>query len=145
MRRRVLLSVSILAVLAIGIFVGGWLLQPKPRIDQESYDRIKVGMTLAEVEAIIGAPPGDYGVGTGEIEVWFTWEVKTGDVHWPRLPAGERKEWLGQQHAITVWVNAAGKVVDHSMPPVFREYDSTFDRLLGMLGLKDKKPRVDIL
>jgi hypothetical protein len=32
------------------------------RIDQETCDKIKPGMTLKEVEDIIGGPPGFYGV-----------------------------------------------------------------------------------
>jgi hypothetical protein len=33
---------------------------PRPRLTAENYGRIRPGMTLAEVEAILGAPPGDY-------------------------------------------------------------------------------------
>lgn len=33
---------------------------PKPRIDAETYQRLEVGMTLKQVEAIVGAPPSDY-------------------------------------------------------------------------------------
>jgi hypothetical protein len=32
----------------------------RPRITQANFERIKVGMRLEEVEAILGVPPGDY-------------------------------------------------------------------------------------
>jgi hypothetical protein len=38
------------------------MLTPKHRINEESFQRIKSGMTYAEVEAILGAPPGDHRV-----------------------------------------------------------------------------------
>lgn len=56
-KRRWVLVLAGLAVLAAGAFVL-WL-QPE-RISQENFDRIRVGMSRAEVEAILGGPPGDY-------------------------------------------------------------------------------------
>jgi hypothetical protein len=57
MRRRKLLGVLVgLAVLAGGAFV----LWPRTdRLTRENFDRIKEGMSFAQVEAILG-PPGDY-------------------------------------------------------------------------------------
>jgi hypothetical protein len=52
--------------LAIALFCVAalpWILAPASRridISQESCDKIKPGMTWREVDAIIGAPPGDY-------------------------------------------------------------------------------------
>jgi hypothetical protein len=43
--------------------VGAFVLWPRaPRVTRENFDRIKEGMTRAEVEAILG-PPGDYSSG----------------------------------------------------------------------------------
>ncbi len=48
-----------LALLAIG--VGIYLCLPKsPRFTEDQYERIQLGMTLAEVEAVLGCPPGNY-------------------------------------------------------------------------------------
>ena len=33
---------------------------PKPRIDSETYQRLELGMNLEQIEAMVGAPPGDY-------------------------------------------------------------------------------------
>jgi hypothetical protein len=59
MRRRKLRWVLAgLAVLLLA--VGGFVLWPRPnRVARENFDRIREGMTRAEVEAILG-PPGDY-------------------------------------------------------------------------------------
>ncbi len=62
MRRRKLRWVLAgLAVLLLA--VGGFVLWPQSdRITRENYDRIKIGMTIAEAEAILG-PPGDFSSG----------------------------------------------------------------------------------
>ena len=60
MRRRTLLVM--LAGLAVVIAAGVVVLWPRPaseRITRENYDRIRAGMTRAEIETILG-PPGDY-------------------------------------------------------------------------------------
>jgi hypothetical protein len=57
MRGRKLLVV----VLAVLVAVGAFVLWPRPdRITRENCERIREGMSLAEVEAILGGPPGDY-------------------------------------------------------------------------------------
>jgi hypothetical protein len=66
MRRRTLLVV--LAGLAVLVAAGVVVLWPQTepnRITQENCDRIKKGMSQAEVETILG-PPGDYRTGPGQ-------------------------------------------------------------------------------
>jgi hypothetical protein len=59
MRRRTLLVV--LAALAVVVAVGTVLLWPRAeRVTLENHTSIRSGMTLPEVEAILGGPPGDY-------------------------------------------------------------------------------------
>jgi hypothetical protein len=59
-RRKVLVA---LAGLAVVVAVGAFVFWPRPlRIAHENFERIKVGMTRAEVEVILG-PPGDYKTG----------------------------------------------------------------------------------
>jgi hypothetical protein len=58
MRRRKLLTAVV--GLAVLVAVGAFVLWPRQdRVTRENYDQIKVGMTRAEVDAILG-PPGDY-------------------------------------------------------------------------------------
>jgi hypothetical protein len=52
MRRSLLLAVIVLAVAAGGL----WLLWPRDRVTEETYERIREGMSLEEVEQIIGGP-----------------------------------------------------------------------------------------
>ena len=60
MRRRKLIALAGLAVL---VAAGAFVLWPRPdRITRANYDRIRMGMSRAEVEAILG-PPGDYTTG----------------------------------------------------------------------------------
>lgn len=62
-----------LVTLAAGVLLG-W---PRPsRLTAENFDRIREGMTLAEVEALLG-PCGDYRTGpttcTGPYDPWSPW------------------------------------------------------------------------
>jgi hypothetical protein len=55
--RKLLVAVAVLAVL---VAAGASVLWPRPdRITRENFNRIREGMTWAEVEAILG-PPGEY-------------------------------------------------------------------------------------
>ena len=60
-RRRLLLGSGALALLGLaGMLVVTQLLRAGPAITPASYERIREGMTEAEVEAVLGGPPGDY-------------------------------------------------------------------------------------
>jgi hypothetical protein len=60
----------VLAGLAVVVAAGAVVLWPRlpSRITRENFDRLKKGMSRAEVEAILG-PPGDCRTGRGEIEI----------------------------------------------------------------------------
>jgi hypothetical protein len=81
MRRPTLLVA--LAGLAVVVAVGVVVLWPRQnRITQENFDRIREGMSLAEVEAILG-PPGDYRTGpTAYEEVGPTEEYDPTRMEW---------------------------------------------------------------
>jgi hypothetical protein len=57
-KRLILVATGLACVFIAGYFVHAWL--TKTRINRETFDRIEVGMTLAEVEDLIGVPPGNY-------------------------------------------------------------------------------------
>jgi hypothetical protein len=59
-KRRLILAVVALAGLIAAAGVGLVALDRRRLITMEQYDRIQPGMTLAEVEAVLGLPPGDY-------------------------------------------------------------------------------------
>jgi hypothetical protein len=60
-RRKLLVSLVAAGVVGLVAFAGWlWHLGLRARINQVAFEHIRVGMTQAEVEAILGAPPGDY-------------------------------------------------------------------------------------
>jgi hypothetical protein len=59
-RNAALLCLSGMALL-LGWWLGCFNPQPQAEITEENFRKLKKGMTRAEVEAIIGGPPGDYG------------------------------------------------------------------------------------
>ena len=70
-------------------------------IDREHCARIKKGMSHAEVEAILGGPPGDFR--TAFVDYWMS----------PRLPppdGGRMEDWLGNGGAISVAFDEQGVV-----------------------------------
>jgi hypothetical protein len=52
---------------AVSAAVGLWLRSPGNRITPENFDRLRAGMTRADVEALLG-PPGAYVTGPGVID-----------------------------------------------------------------------------
>jgi hypothetical protein len=72
MRRRGLIAtIAVLVVLFVAVAFVLW-----PRTDpitQENFDRIRAGMSRAEVEAILGGPPGDYR------SAWTDWPQNAND------------------------------------------------------------------
>jgi hypothetical protein len=43
-------------IAVVALAAGAWLLLPRPAITRENAARIQVGMTLTEVEALLGGP-----------------------------------------------------------------------------------------
>jgi hypothetical protein len=102
MRRRTLLLVLAgLAVVAAGVVV----LWPAPpsRITRENYDRIRVGMSRVEVEAILGSP-GDYSTR----EIAYLLEEPTPVEGWP---IGDNEEWCGDRASIDVAFTPTGTLM----------------------------------
>jgi hypothetical protein len=107
-----------------------WLGKPRPDINRASFERIKKGMTLPEVEAIIGAPAGDYTTGpTSSYEDgWYG----PGD-----------KEWIGDDGVISIWFDTQDGIKDMSFEPVTPLTGFTwFERLQMQVGLKEKTERI---
>jgi hypothetical protein len=104
---------AVLATLAVALLARTVILWPRSRIVQEDADRIKHGMTRAQVEAILG-PPGDYRTEQHSLSgMWLpgkralNWEADAGGVRivldsedrvatcsW--FPQGERDSELDQ-------------------------------------------------
>jgi hypothetical protein len=105
---------------------------PKHNIDRAGYLEIDKGMTLAEVEAILGVPAGDYTTGP-------TTSFRNG---WHG--AGD-KEWASHKGVISVWFDPQGKIMDKDFSAVTPVTGLTwFERLQMWLGLEKKTERVNL-
>jgi hypothetical protein len=112
-RRRLLLLALSVAVVLLG--VGAWALWPQwpcTAITRDNAERIQVGMTLAEVEAILGGPPR--GEMTGTVEMASDEQSDFGLHHlqfkanlamktWP-------PEWQSDEVVVAVRFDDAGRV-----------------------------------
>ncbi len=96
MSKRCLLGLLTAGVLALLACAAAPVLLPKPiRITQASCARIQPGMTRTEVEAILGAPPGNYETGRGGIVL----DLYGNGV---LMREGRREEWGGDEGFIQV-------------------------------------------
>jgi len=74
---------SLLVRLGVLVFVTGsgiaflvWWSQPGHRIDKHGYELIQEGMTVDEVVAVIGVPPGDYATNNTWHRGHYLWMAK---------------------------------------------------------------------
>jgi hypothetical protein len=134
MRKRIVICSLTFLALAAGSFAAFWFLQPRPRIDEQAFARIEHGMTEQQVIDIIGAPPGNYGVGEGELNPF---NVST---FWI-FPEKSVKTWLGRDKAIQIGFADDGKVLSKNIGNVWREYDSHLHMVGVWFRLADRKPR----
>ena len=122
MRRRKLLVA--LAGLAVVVAAGMVMVWPRPeRITRENFDRIREGMSRAEVEAILG-PPRDYRTRIGETDYGRTentWIADRGPdfalgTNWvPGQSKGKpylKADWMDDSFRITIVIGQSGSVVD---------------------------------
>ena len=116
-----LLAAGVLAFLACAAVQ---LVLPKPpRISQASCDRIQPGMTRAEVEALLGAPPGDYETGRRGIVL----DLYGSGV---LMREGRREEWGGDEGFIQVGFDEDERVLWKRFVPTGRRWN-VIERWLG--------------
>jgi hypothetical protein len=72
-------------------------------IDREHCDRIKVGMSRAEVEDILGGPPGDYHT----VNVGNGWTGAVGDCVF--VDGDTVRTWVGHEGVISVEFDEQGR------------------------------------
>jgi hypothetical protein len=129
-RRRLLLGVlGAVALVACGLFA--WLLLPRPGVTRANYERIQEGMTLPEVEGILGGLPGNYSrFPDNEASLWaLDWADPELSLHYFR----GREAWVGDELAVAVWFNDQGRV---RRKAAFEVPEPTFlDRLRRLLRL----------
>jgi hypothetical protein len=116
-RRKLLVALAGLAVVVAAGVIALWPTRPN-RVTRENYDRIQIGMTRAEVEAILG-PPGDYT--TRPQTLW-----------WPPWSVGLSDRWRGDEFAIGLIFDHKRRVrVKYCADHIVLHLDQTaFDNLL---------------
>jgi hypothetical protein len=142
LRRLLLLCLPVLA----GLAVGAWLLWLRSAITRENAAKVQVGMTLAEVEAILGGPardestgpterdddPGAAGPGGGGV-IGFAWALG------PSLPDGNpsdlRKMWATDHLMVVVAFNGGGRVTAKRTFQTHLVQEPLLERLRRWLGL----------
>jgi hypothetical protein len=139
MRKRILLGVGVVAGLAVLGVVGLWLAIPKHPINREGLGKIRAGMSLPEVEAVLGRPPGNYRTGevdldlsqqTGEFEnVMFAPEVVLGKRHF------RHEWWQGDEGNLWVCFDEQDRVVTKEFTPGVCRPPDMFAWLRRWLGL----------
>ena len=132
-RTRRLLLLALPAVLALGLVA--WLLWPRTAITtitEQNAEKIREGMTVAEVEAILGGPGRSESTGRfipamsneqfREIAIRFR-------------PAEPHSEWQSNQVRVLVRFDPAGRVQEWTCFPVRRESESSVDMLRRWLRI----------
>jgi hypothetical protein len=77
-------------------------------VTQANYERIREGMTLREVENLLGGPPGNYSrIPDKEAGLW-TIDPSRPDLN--RQFFIGREVWIGDELAVAVWFDDQGRV-----------------------------------
>jgi hypothetical protein len=136
MSRRLLLFPFLAAVL-VGLAFVVWLLWSRPTaINRENAAKIQEGMTLAEVEAVLGGPPRDDGNGVlafqrvdGSEGTMTRSELRS---EMNQLP--DVKQWLSDEVLVEVTLDHAGRVASTTIDPVRLAHLGPIDWLRRWLG-----------
>ena len=75
-RRRLLLGVSAVVLLVAGFALFVWLTRPTPGVTWENFRRLHIGMSVKEVERLLGEPHEVYGSRRGTERYWKSQEVE---------------------------------------------------------------------
>lgn len=122
-RRRLFQTLAVLLVL---VLLGGFYLlfdRPKPRISEDQITKIRIGMTLDEVEAVLGCRPGNYTPRNDFLPIKMEFYDRKQQEHrapfkeWAAdLPEPRYKDDNGPNRqnavAVRVWFDEYGKVID---------------------------------
>ena len=105
--------------MALALAFTDWTLSLQPGVTDANARRIRVGMTLEEVEALLG--------GLGEaIANGSEWEVRGQTVQWWR--------WVGSTGVVRVIVDETGRVVEARWRPSGKAPPGLLARLRAWLG-----------
>ena len=128
MRRPLLISILVLAILLLGVGIALVALRARshPLVNRANYERIAVGMSRAEVEQILGVP-------NDELPPLATVYIATDEEAFNRNPKAALPDyWAGGSHHISVLFDKDDRVAAKYYK---RDDDApVWDRLLDALG-----------
>jgi hypothetical protein len=117
------------------------ILYPKSsnvRITDTAYKQLRNGMTLSQIKAILGGPPGDYGPGEGFVAIWGMYdndrESESNNSGCDARYNGVM--WFGKNIAISVCFDKDGRASQVVKLPVMRK-ESPLHSILRRIGLKN--------
>ena len=136
MRKKILLCIGVAVLVLSGVFL--LLRRDKPTITEEQVQKIQAGMSLNDVEAILGWSPGNYSRTDDPLPIEF----------WER-PGRTYRDWIADtpetQHTdsigfdwqeviiVRVWFDEQGKVIDKASSSTIYTPPSIWDRIRGFL------------
>ena len=92
-------------LVALGIV---WLLEFRSGITKSNYRRIREGMTLQEVQSLLGGPPGNYSRFPEKEAGLWTIDPDRPDLN--REFFIGREVWIGNELAVAVWFDEQERV-----------------------------------
>jgi len=130
MARRKTLAVCLVAVASLTLLASRFLEVPHRSLRVDNFPLIRVGMPQAEVEDLLGGPPGNYGR--------YAPGMMTAEGYLAPLGSTE-KIWYDDCHRFEIYFDGAERVVGIHRRASYRQVPPTssnwFDKLLRRLGL----------
>jgi hypothetical protein len=126
MRKRLLLFGLVVALVVVAC-IGAWLLWPGTAITPENAEKIVNGMTLTDVEAILGGPPRDETGGAVIADLGKFDELN---------PLGNpHHAWQSDRVLVFVWMGADGRVANFIAFRQQRREEGSLDMLRRWLRI----------
>ena len=119
LRKRWAVTVSLLACLGVGAFVMLTAPQPGLVIAKETLELLRPGLSMAEAEAIIGMPPGDYTTRP------HNWRLKAAFDY--------ERRWYTDAGVLSLTFDSEGKMYQRAW--FLEPSESWVDRLRRLVGL----------
>jgi hypothetical protein len=134
-RRRLLVLGLLAGLLVLG--VGGWMLWPRTAITRENAAKIETGMTLTEVEAILGGPERDESTGPLFIDDDTNRRARIipGSMHKLNFPPREEYIWKSNRVMTRVVLDLNGRMAFCEIMFVRRADESPCDMIRRLLRL----------
>ena len=104
------------------VSVAAFTLYPRRVLNVAGFSQIKNGMTTAEVEALLGGPPGDYR--HRWCKMWMTREELVTAIY------AQGQVWFDDDNMFVIYFDASGKVAASFEPKGFQREQMTWDKFI---------------